>query len=221
MCTRSRERPKNIRPASSQFVLVVIQWTASSGPLLNWVKSTNLLRHPVFEHFHLSLHLARAILIRYCTRNLPSLDWDDQFILSGLSSNLEINEIAENIDAEICLGFKSIPHTVWVWFVLGYEDVVILGLLKKISNTCKDLSRSFRELFDSRMEEKAMKVVKALRHRHPVAHWILSTSLNNHERPVNPWDSFNSVLDPIKKVFADQELDLSSLLMRLHILSFL
>ncbi|KAM3066228.1 hypothetical protein ACMFMG_012131 [Clarireedia jacksonii] len=145
----------------------------------------------MFDLFAHTFTRRKKFSANYSPPKEPRADWGNS-IAFDIKSHLEPNILAERIDFETRIAFTRIPYTAWIWFALGYKDTATCCFLDTISNIRDNLSRDYRQIFGSKELNKAELVVK---------------------------DAVQPFLRPIFDIFANPDLDLVSVVIRLEILN--
>ncbi|KAH7330027.1 hypothetical protein BKA65DRAFT_480193 [Rhexocercosporidium sp. MPI-PUGE-AT-0058] len=128
-------------------------------------------------------------------------DWNWYPPLEGIPS-----EIAAEFHATVCQAIFRIPFSDFVKYALGYTTKARF-LNNLLHGVCDRRDKLRTEFLDRpQMKEIYIDIEKALKQQHhPLAHWIVASSLN--QRAGAPYDAFAANFDQIKRIFASRSFD--------------
>ncbi|PVH76118.1 hypothetical protein DL98DRAFT_657703 [Cadophora sp. DSE1049] len=128
-------------------------------------------------------------------------DWNWRPPLEGMPS-----KIAADFYATVCQAVFRIPFSDFVKYALGYTTKArfLNNLLDDVCDVRDNLRTEYQDR--PRIQEIYVEVEKALNQgHHPLAHWIVASSLN--QRAGAPYDAFAANFDQIKRIFATRNFD--------------
>ncbi|KAG9231497.1 hypothetical protein BJ875DRAFT_116591 [Amylocarpus encephaloides] len=162
-------------------------------------------------------HKAKEIVRRLRPEPPVPAIWDYKWNPSITESTTHTSHITDEINSHFSEAFRDVPFTEIVKAACGYPSNVITSLLQGVTTTRSELCSLIQD-FDA-LKSKFELVEQYLCAEHPIAYWIVSTSLCDYEYPPDPSDALTLLIFPIQDLVADTRLALIPMLKRLAWLS--
>ncbi|KAI9767332.1 MAG: hypothetical protein M1840_005741 [Geoglossum simile] len=146
----------------------------------------------------------------------PNLVWE--WIPQDALYEMDMKSVTTEINRASYLQFRQIPFEGWVRYALGYPEASVEKFLDQHHILCRQLSCFLSNY--PKASKKFSQVEEKLHNQSPFAHWVVINSLRqpSHGSTLFSSSCTKFIVDPLKKLFVNENRELSEILKQLALL---